>query len=497
MPNVASLRAELEQVNRSINDLNHEINRLTDRLAPEIASYQSKKEKYDRDNATILAISQSLEVREKKLSTLDTETGIIRDNLNIYINNHNNKIDLYRSKRSAYEQKVDILNEKIAYYNNIRNDPDEDSEKLRRLKADISRRKLEVTQLETELNEIANQLDAEVQVIDEKNEDLRKRKQLIDTEMASIDTELIRIKNWSLAQDQIENELKRESTQISVDQNVISSKRAQLVQLNIKKQLLIEQISQAETDIQYLIVAKGQFTFDAEGTEGGPYHSRKPHVPTDTSGLTIGRGYDLGEREKSDVLRDLKSVGLSNAQAQVYADAVKKKGASAREYINTNKDKLVEISLQQQKALFELTYAFLESDVIRICNKEDTVEAYGRVDWSNVNEHIRIITVDLRFRGDYHPASRRVIQKHIASNNFPAFSAALLDARNWPGVPEDRFKRRKEYLQNAMLLLMTHEEISSAPFITITDLSMFKAIKESSSTGTHAMPEREYLYAKL
>jgi len=45
------------------------------------------------------------------------------------------------------------------------------------------------------------------------------------------------------------------------------------------------------TDIP--VPARGRLTFDAEGQEGGPWHSRHFHVPGATSGLIIGRSYDL------------------------------------------------------------------------------------------------------------------------------------------------------------------------------------------------------------
>ncbi|MEX0729512.1 MAG: hypothetical protein WED00_03675 [Aquisalimonadaceae bacterium] len=38
---------------------------------------------------------------------------------------------------------------------------------------------------------------------------------------------------------------------------------------------------------------KGLLTFEAEGTEGGRFHSRHLHVPSGMSGLTLGRGYDF------------------------------------------------------------------------------------------------------------------------------------------------------------------------------------------------------------
>mgnify|MGYP006875700117 CR=1 FL=1 len=43
---------------------------------------------------------------------------------------------------------------------------------------------------------------------------------------------------------------------------------------------------------------EGLLTFESEGHEGGPYHSRTLHVPSHTSGLTIGRGMTAGPRQK-------------------------------------------------------------------------------------------------------------------------------------------------------------------------------------------------------
>ena len=75
-----------------------------------------------------------------------------------------------------------------------------------------------------------------------------------------------------------------------------------------------------------------QFTFDAEGFEGGKLHTRKPHVPTDSSGLTVGRGFDLRrgykpgqkvtEKDRKFVYDTLRASGLSHAQATLYKNAV-------------------------------------------------------------------------------------------------------------------------------------------------------------------------------
>ena len=57
----------------------------------------------------------------------------------------------------------------------------------------------------------------------------------------------------------------------------------------------------------------GRVTWDSEGSEGGRFHSRRPHVPSDSSGVTIGRGYDMKSRPRSAVLTDLLRAGVPRA----------------------------------------------------------------------------------------------------------------------------------------------------------------------------------------
>lgn len=201
----------------------------------------------------------------------------------------------------------------------------------------------------------------------------------------------------------------------------------------------------ATFDDDPFVMVRRQLTFDAEGREGGTYHSRTPHVPSSNSGLTIGRGYDLKQRNVLGVETDLMVAGLTREQALVYAAAVGLQGDAAKVYIAENKDKLGEITPQQQKRLFEVTYAQIEADVKRICSKADVVEAYGATDWGSLNTKIKDVLIDLRFRGDYTPASRRFLQKHIAGNDLAKFKTEIEKEANWPNVPEDRFRRRAAY----------------------------------------------------
>ena len=195
-------------------------------------------------------------------------------------------------------------------------------------------------------------------------------------------------------------------------------------------------------------VPRGQLTFDAEGTEGGPYHSRKPHVPTNTSGLTIGRGYDMKERSSAEVAHDLTHAGIPEATAKLYAGAAGLSGQKARDYIRNHN--LPEITAEQQKALFAISYAEAEADVRRICEKADVVSKYGKTDWEKLNPAIKDILVDLRFRGDYTPKAREHIQKLIVTSDLKGLAADLSDRSKWSSVPQDRFQRRRDFARKAL-----------------------------------------------
>ena len=74
---------------------------------------------------------------------------------------------------------------------------------------------------------------------------------------------------------------------------------------------------------------------------------------------------------------------------------------------------------------------------------------YGKTDWGRLNPKIKKVVVDLRYRGDYKPETRRKIQKAIADNDLQSFKNLMSDKDFWVkkmGVPEDRFKRREDAL---------------------------------------------------
>ena len=76
-------------------------------------------------------------------------------------------------------------------------------------------------------------------------------------------------------------------------------------------------------------------TFDSEGNDNknSIYFSRKAHVPSDKSGITIGRGYDLKKRKSADVYKDLVRAGVNKELARKLSKGAKLKGNAAKTYL--------------------------------------------------------------------------------------------------------------------------------------------------------------------
>ncbi|WP_051685886.1 SH3 domain-containing protein [Rheinheimera texasensis] len=197
-------------------------------------------------------------------------------------------------------------------------------------------------------------------------------------------------------------------------------------------------------------VEAGQLTFDAEGMEQrGRYFSRHPHVPTDSSGVTLGRGYDMRDKTPTMIQADLLACGLSTTAAAQFAKAAGLSGAAGKSFITQNNLSNFEISPGQQKLLFALTYQQMVSDVLRICQKPDLVKRYGATDWAALPAKVRDLVVDLRYRGDYTPSSRERLQPLLVANNSVGIRQLMADEAYWCGpekVPQDRFRRRRDYL---------------------------------------------------
>jgi hypothetical protein len=194
--------------------------------------------------------------------------------------------------------------------------------------------------------------------------------------------------------------------------------------------------------------AFGVVTWEAEGAEGGIFHSRKLHVPTTSSGLTIGRGYDFQQKTLTKIIADLTAAGLNSKNVTTLKNAAGLSGTAAKNFITENDLLDFQITIEQQKLLFKKSYDDESEEVKRICAKDDVVKLYGETKWDALNVAIKDITIDLKFRGDYTTPVRKIIQKSIVGNDLKEFKKLLKNKTNWPNVPQDRFARRAAFLDN-------------------------------------------------
>nr|WP_310615912.1 pesticin C-terminus-like muramidase [Pantoea cypripedii] len=208
---------------------------------------------------------------------------------------------------------------------------------------------------------------------------------------------------------------------------------------------------------------EGLLTFRAEGNivKSSRDYSRKIHWPGissscrgNSSGVTIGRGFDLGDRTKINVLIVLKKSGVNKEQAELISDGAGLKGCAAHEFVIRNRDKIGEISESQQLSLFKIIYEWLKKDVERICKNRVTImkhhpdpEVQADEAWRVIPLKIKDVLIDLRYRGDYTPHSRELIQRFAYLGDMEGFGKVISNRALWPDVSTDRFIRRVDYYE--------------------------------------------------
>ena len=220
-------------------------------------------------------------------------------------------------------------------------------------------------------------------------------------------------------------------------------------------------------------------TFDSEGNDDSDsrYYSRVIHWPGDASGVTIGRGYDMKYRTGDEIYSDLTAAGVANATAEILRGASGLELEEASDWVKDNKTNVGVISAEAQHKLFEVVYAEYEQKTKRLATKDDVTAAYGETDWDNTNGAIKELLVDLRYRGDYKPSTRKWIQEHVANNDLAKMTEIMSDER-WKtefGVPTDRFNRRKAFMDNALIEFNNSEENT-----TEADLEKIKKTDDSA-----------------
>lgn len=195
-------------------------------------------------------------------------------------------------------------------------------------------------------------------------------------------------------------------------------------------------------------VSFGQRTFDAEGTEKpGIYFSRQiGWPPKGASGVTIGRGYDLGQRSAGLIIKELTAAGMPLADAQYLSKAAGLRKENAGRFVKNHLGTAPIMSPEVQRNLFEDVLApKYVSDIKRIFSKPDVKKAYGEASWDNMPMPAKELVFDLMYRGDYSPTTRKVLQPLLVNEDYKGLAALMNNTAYWNarGVPSERMKERQ------------------------------------------------------
>lgn len=171
-------------------------------------------------------------------------------------------------------------------------------------------------------------------------------------------------------------------------------------------------------------IPQGFLTFHKEGTD---VKSSVLHHPGRYSGVTIGRGYDLKERNMVEIFTDLTMSGMSSKDANIVKTGYHMKGAQADKFVKDYKDKIAAFPRTNQIRLFQRIFPKYIATVKRVYGRvssevyekdlEDICRESSKVSWKktpfeDLNNLIIDVAIDLNFQGLYYKATAEVISKN-------------------------------------------------------------------------------------
>ncbi|EOL8970324.1 peptidoglycan-binding protein [Cronobacter dublinensis] len=159
-----------------------------------------------------------------------------------------------------------------------------------------------------------------------------------------------------------------------------------------------------------LQVREAQFTFDNEGADyitatdpfrPHPYHwfSRILHWPNSAaSGVTLGRGYDMGNRSSGEIFATLRQAGIEEYKAILASKAAFLKGRNAASFVKVYGPLFGKITHQQQIRLFEIAIQFYISEAKRIFNGRKA-RMMSAITWEKMPVRLKDIYIDSLYQG--------------------------------------------------------------------------------------------------
>jgi hypothetical protein len=234
----------------------------------------------------------------------------------------------------------------------------------------------------------------------------------------------------------------------------ISSQLSEILYQLVRLYTLAERLADRQPlSTSTSVATRPSLTWNAEGLadRSSRFYSRVPHHPSHDSGVTIGRGYDMQHRSREEVLSDLIHAGVSYRLAQRLSKGAGLRGVDAAHFVEGTRSMphSWEISAQAEQLLFVREWERMREDVRRISERSEVRRSYGSVDWNALDPRILELVVDLRYRGDYTPRTRRFIQPILVHNDWAALGPMMSNRGLWPDVPEGRFKARQEFMMHS------------------------------------------------
>jgi len=153
-------------------------------------------------------------------------------------------------------------------------------------------------------------------------------------------------------------------------------------------------------------------------------NSTKPHLPPGkNSGVTIGPGYDLGQRTTEQIKQELQKSDIDKDVINKLSTAAGLKGNNARQWIESHNNHNIKINQKQQKKLFEeILVPIYEKGVKQYVNK------YSQNTWDNLDSDQKNMLFDMHY--------------NVGLSKFPKFTIAVIN-KDWATV-------KKEYKRNGV-----------------------------------------------
>lgn len=193
-------------------------------------------------------------------------------------------------------------------------------------------------------------------------------------------------------------------------------------------------VQRLQDESNEVTVNRGELTTLGEGSDAQTKYIHWPN--TDASGVTLGKGYDIGSRSAQQVIDELVAAGMDEAQATKVSKGAGLKGQAANRFVQQNKSAVGEIASSVQYALLStmLTeYTARAKSTATNTTADGTRNAAGREkkegkeagtyvmsteEWDGMHPAMHEFLTDLIYQGGYYGWDRVAkINEAIKANN--------------------------------------------------------------------------------